>query len=237
MIAAKAAAIRGRAIVSLPNHACQQRAYSEWLASMPLTLPALAYFAFMPLSTHHARTVANIPRLYTLINPQPGATPALMMVDGDDDGAADLALLSRRIDELKSVHKMQALCLPEVLLPGQRMHLPLMPAQFADLALRANGTVCATDGADPDGGDGAEPDGGAEVVLGVLGMHMGRVLSHGVRARVTELRREFGDAGHGDACRWSCTLVGGQVFERTMALEMADVPTGLVFTGEVCRYR
>ena len=31
------------------------------------------------------------------------------MVDGADDGAADLALLSRRIDELKSVHTMQAL--------------------------------------------------------------------------------------------------------------------------------
>merc|ERR1740117_1056739 len=146
----------------------------------------------------------------TLINPQPRATPALM-VDGADDGVADLALLSRRIDELKSVHTMQALCLPEVLLPGQRMHLPLMPTQFADLALRANGTVAA-DSADPDGRDGADPDSGAEVVLGVLGTHMGRVLSHGVRARVTELRREFGDAGHGDACRWSCTLVGGQVF-------------------------
>ena len=133
---------------------------------------------------------------------------------------------------------MQALCLPEVLLPGQRMHLPLMPTQFADLALRANGTVAA-DSANPDGADpdSAEPDGGAEVVLGVLGTHMGRVLSHGVRARVTGLRREFGDAGHGDACRWSCTLVGGQVFERTMALEMVDVPNGLVFTGEVCIYR
>ena len=28
-----------------------------------------------------------------------------------------------------------------------------------------------------------------------------------------------------------------QVFERTMALEMVDVPNGLVFTGEVCIYR
>ena len=26
----------------------------------------------------------------------------------------------------------------------------------------------------------------------------------------------------------------GQVFERTMALEMVDVPDGLVFAGEVC---
>ena len=72
--------------------------------------------------------------MHTLVSPQPRASPALM-VDGADEGVADLALLSRRIDELKSVRKMQALCLPEVLLPGQRMHLPLMPMQFADLAL------------------------------------------------------------------------------------------------------
>ena len=39
---------------------------------------------------------------------------------------------------------------------------------------------------------------------------------------------------HLHMCSWSCTLVGGQVFERTMALEMVDVPNGLVFTGEVC---
>ena len=187
-------------------------------------LLCVMFFALLPLSTH-ARTVADMPRLHAHINPR--ATPALM-VNGAADGAADLALLSRRIDELKSVHTIQALCLPEVLLPGQRFHLPLMPAQFADLALRANGTVAT---------DGADPDGGAEVVLGVLGTHLGRVLGHGVRAHVTELRREFSDAGQGDACRWSCTLVGGQVFERTMALEMVDVPNGLVFTGEVCRYR
>ena len=206
---------------SFGSHVALRAKTARSAPNMALTL---AYFAFMPrLSTHHARTVAS---MRTLINPQPRATPALM-VDGADDGVADLALLSRRIDELKSVRKMQALCLPEVLLPGQRMHLPLMPVQFADLALRANATDT----------NSAEPDGGAEVVLGVLGTHMGRVLSHGVRARVTELRREFGDAGHGDACRWSCTLVGGQVFERTMALEMVDVPIGLVFTGEVCRYR
>ena len=99
-------------------------------------------------------------------------------MDGADDGAADLALLSRRINELKSVCKVQALCLPEVLLPGQRMHLPLMPTQFADLVLGANSTD-------------------AEVVLGVLGVHMGRVLTHGVRARVTGLRREFSDSGYG----------------------------------------
>ena len=104
------------------------------------------------------------------------------MMDGADDGAADLAPLSRRINELKSVCKVQALCLPEVLLPGQRMHLPLMPTQFADLVLEANST---------------DADGGAEVVLGVLGVHMGRVLTHGVRARVTGLRREFSDSGYG----------------------------------------
>ena len=178
-------------------------------------LPNLVHFALLPLS---ARTVPNTPsirlptrlnpqppRLPTRPNPQPRAAAAVLMVDGADDGSADLALLSRRINELKSVCKVQALCLPEVLLPGQRMHLPLMPAQFADLVLAANST---------------DADGGAEAALGVLGAHMGRVLTHGVRARVTGLRREFSDSGYGEACRWSCTLVGGQVFERTIRVKV-----------------
>ena len=163
----------------------------DCVGRMPILtiLPSLVPFALLPLS---ARTVPNAPRLPTLLNPQPPRLPArlnpqprataVLMMDGADDGAADLALLSRRINELKSVCKVQALCLPEVLLPGQRMHLPLMPTQFADLVLEANST---------------DADGGAEVVLGVLGVHMGRVLTHGVRARVTGLRREFSDSGYG----------------------------------------
>ena len=174
----------------------------DCVGRMPILtiLPSLLPFALLPLS---ARTVPNAPRLPTLLNPQPPRllarlnpqpprlparlnpqrrAAAVLMMDGADDSAADLALLSRRINELKSVCKVQALCLPEVLLPGQRMHLPLMPTQFADLVLEANSS---------------DADGGAEVVLGVLGVHMGRVLTHGVRARVTGLRREFSDSGYG----------------------------------------
>ena len=51
----------------------------------------------------------------------------------DSDGA-DLALLSKRIDELKSVQTIKGLVLPEVLLPGQRMRLSLMAPDCADLA-------------------------------------------------------------------------------------------------------
>ena len=40
------------------------------------------------------------------------------------------------------------------------------------------------------------------------------MLSHGVEAHVTNLVREFGDSGYGDASRWSATLRGGRVFER-----------------------
>ena len=124
----------------------------------------------------------------------------------DSDGA-DLALLSKRIDELKSVQTIKGLVLPEVLLPGQRMRLSLMAPDCADLACTAN-----------------------ETVIGALGTHRARVLSHGVQAHVTELQRECSDSGYGDAYRWSATLVGGRVFERQVP---AEVPDGRVFSGEV----
>ena len=105
------------------QRACRLRGRMPILTILPNLVP----FALLPLS---ARTVPNAPRLPTRINPQPPRLPArlnpqpraaaVLMMDGADDGAADLALLSRRINELKSVCKMQALCLPEVLLPGQR---------------------------------------------------------------------------------------------------------------------
>ena len=151
--------------------------------------------------------------------PRPRAAAPAMV----DDGAADLALLGRRIDELKSVHSLQALCLPEVLLPGQRMHLPLLPARFAALALSlpANGTEAGAEAA-------------SEAELGVLGTQQARVLSRGVRAHVTELRRASGDDGQGEACGWSCTLVGGQVRSVRQGCGWAGRTTATTSTAQSC---
>ena len=66
-------------------------------------LTAMACVAFVPLCAH-ARAVASAPapRLHLLARPlSRAAAPAMV-----DDGAADLALLGRRIDELKSVHSL-----------------------------------------------------------------------------------------------------------------------------------
>lgn len=126
---------------------------------------------------------------------------------------ADLALLSRRISELKAVDPIQCLCLHEVLLPGQRMRLSLMPEHFHEI-LRGNLTV------------------------GVLGCEGGgdrlSVLSYGVEAIVTDLKREFCDTGYGDACRYSATLIGGRIFALTH--EQTGAAPGDVFLAPEARW-
>lgn len=107
----------------------------------------------------------------------------------------DLSLLARRIGELKSVHRVRGVVLPEVLLPGQRMRLSMMPPALAE-EIRSNETIC-TLGARL--GEGDSPS---------------LFMSCGVEAHVTELKQEFSDSGYGDATRWSATIVGGRIFER-----------------------
>lgn len=108
----------------------------------------------------------------------------------------DLSLLSRRIGELKSVHRVRGVVLPEVLLPGQHMRLSMLPPALAEVLQSSNGTICT---------------------LGALlgeGESPSLFMSCGVEAQVTELKQEFSDSGYGDATRWSATLVGGRIFER-----------------------
>ena len=89
---------------------------------------------------------------------------------------------------LKAVHEIPTLCLPELLLPGQRMRLSLVTPEISN-CLRSN------------------------LLVGVLGTRVDEVDfcdaeprrrggCHKSRARV------------GDASRWSATLRGGRVFER-----------------------
>lgn len=66
-----------------------------------------------------------------------GGRRAVSRMLAEDD---DLALLGRRIGELKAVHTVRGIVLPEVMLPGQRTRLTLMPPQLSNL-LRANKTV------------------------------------------------------------------------------------------------
>ena len=118
----------------------------------------------------------------------------------------DLSLLSRRIGELKSVHRVRGVVLPEVLLPGQRMRLSMMPPALAEVLRSSNGTICT---------------------LGALlgeGDSPSLFMSCGVEAQVTELKQEFSDSGYGDATRWSATLVGGRIFERRAASAAAARP-------------
>ena len=40
------------------------------------------------------------------------------------------------------------------------------------------------------------------------------MLSHGVEGTIVEMSLEPNDSGYGDAMLWSCTVVGGRIFER-----------------------
>lgn len=132
---------------------------------------------------------AAAPLLLGLALPPPALRNSAPRLSADAEGR-DFDLLNRRIGEMKAVNSVAHLVLPEVLLPGQRMRLSLMPTELSDI-VRSNKTI------------------------GVLGTDEGMAtLTHGVEAHVSELTREFNDAGYGDAVMWSATLSGGRIFER-----------------------
>ena len=135
------------------------------------------------------------------------SAPATMTASPEDD--LNLALLHRRIGEMKSVNRPHSVVLREVLLPGQRMRVSLMSEELSEV-LRGHSTIGVVGTRSED--TGATPS--ADVAL-----------LHGVEANITDLRREFNDAGYGDACRWSATLIGGRIFE------LADPP--LLKLGDV----
>ena len=66
----------------------------------------------------------------------------------------------------------------------------------------------------------------ASETVGVLGED---VPSHGVEARVVDLQCEFADSGYGDARRWSATLAGERVFERSL---VEDAPPATLGAGD-----
>ena len=140
-----------------------------------------------------AATVARAPLVPTPAIVARAPPPSLLVPPPPDD-VANLALLTRRIDQLKSVHTISAVVLPEVLLPGQRMRLPLMQPELADVLRRSQNATAS---------------------IGALGTHAsdGRMLGFGVEAIVEDLAPEFADSGFGDAQLWSATVVGGRIFE------------------------
>ena len=141
-------------------------------------------------------------------------SPGLRLSAARNDDAADLALLGRRIEELKAIHRIHGLVLPEVLLPGQRMRLSLMPEAFAEtLHTELSGVL------------GIRPPSPNEKVPS-------SVFSHGVEVRAVNISREFTDSGYGDASRWSATLVGGRVFEFQEPLLSSATP-GQTFQSDV----
>lgn len=127
----------------------------------------------------------------------------------------DYALLSRRIGELKHVHRLKnGIVLREPLLPRQQLRLEAMPSVFADLAKECeatNGTL-AIRGMDADGIS---------------------VLSRGVEATITEVTREFNDCGFGEPYVYSATLTGGRLFECVPAEEDASSATELLQPGDL----
>lgn len=68
-------------------------------------------------------------------------------------------------------------------------------------------------------------------------------MSHGVEARVTDLKQEYTDHGYGEPTRWSATLVGGRIFERqrqqqqlAMAADTANNFSGVFSFEEEVRW-
>ena len=114
-----------------------------------------------------------------------------------DADAADLMLLSRRIDELKAVRPLRSLVLPEALLPLQQLQLSLNAE---------TGSLCR------EFYDSGEP-------IGIFGAG----LSHGVEAHVAEVNKEFNDSGFGDPMLCTAEIVAGRIIQRVEAPEIGPL--------------